>query len=161
MHTISSYVLLRRFVAFTLAGVALLACGAPASTSSEDTGELASSHDDGLLGNALTRAEVRTVLKLIDDICGDTWCEGDHNFRFRNLFCESSGGTCSLMFQTAPRDGANPARWRWQMCRTTGFFGFNSLVDTTSSGYPSLAESYYEALNACIDELGQEETTSD
>jgi hypothetical protein len=155
MHTIAAFVVCRRLIASTFAGVALLGCGAPATSSeppsTDDASEIASFHDEGLLGNALTRSEVRTVLKLIDDVCGDTWCEGDDDFRFRNLFCESRSGTCSLMFQTAPRDGTSPPRWRWQTCRTTGFLGFESLVDTTSGGYPWIADGYYQALSACID----------
>ena len=36
-------------------------------------------------------AEQQTiVLKAIDDDCGDTWCEGDFNYRFKRLSCDFS-----------------------------------------------------------------------
>jgi hypothetical protein len=44
----------------------------------EDLGEA----EAALCKNALSAAQEKTALKLIDDICGDTWCEGDNNFAF-------------------------------------------------------------------------------
>ena len=153
-------VVLARF-AFLWAAGAGLGCSAAPASSNEDIGEVVSFHDEGLRGNALTRPEVKAVLALVDAVCGDTWCEGDNNFRFRHLFCESTAGTCSLMFQTAARDGASSPRWRWQMCRTGGFTGFDSLVDTSPDGHQWLTDSYYEALTACIDHLEQGASTVD
>ena len=141
---------------------AVLGCGAPPPSDS-DTLEVASFHDERLLdspfGNALSRAEERIVLKLVDDVCGDTWCEGDYDFRFRRLFCNSNAATCLLMFQMASREGAG-STWRWQMCRTGGFFDFDSLVETTSGGYQWLTAGYYEALAACIGRLGTTRETT-
>ena len=151
---------LARIAVFIWAASAGLGCGAPASTN-EDIGEVVSFRDEGLLGNALTRNEVNTVLGLVDAVCGDTWCEGDNDFRFRHLFCASTAGTCSLMFQIGARDGANPARWHWQMCRTSGFTGFDSLVDTSPDGHQWLTDRYYGALTACIDRLERDEPTVD
>jgi len=147
-------VVLARF-AFLWAAGAGLGCSAAPASSNEDIGEVVSFHDEGLLGNALTRPEVKAVLGLVDAVCGDTWCEGDNNFRFRHLFCESTAETCSLMFQTAARDGASSARWRWQTCRTGGFTGFDSLVDTSPDGHQWLTDRYYQALTACIYHLEQ------
>jgi hypothetical protein len=130
-----------------------LGCGATPPSSGEDPPQSARTFAEDLqtdaLGNALSRAEVRIVLKLVDDACGDTWCEGDYDFRFRHLFCDSGAQTCLLSFQMALRDGADSPKWRWRTCRT-GFLGFDSLV-TTSGGYQWLADGYYQALTACID----------
>jgi hypothetical protein len=152
MHAVHRAVILR-LSAFAVIALALPGCGTPPTASDIDAQEVVSFHDEGLLGNALTRSEVKTVLKLVDDICGDTWCEGDSNFRFRHLYCESNAGTCALMFQMAVRDDAPLPRWHWQTCRTSGFLGFDSLVNTTSGGYQWLTDDYYEALSACIDRL--------
>jgi hypothetical protein len=161
MRSRYAFIFLVRFAVLISAAGAGLGCSAPPVSSNDDVGEVVSFRDEGLLGNALTHAEVKTVLKLIDGVCGDTWCEGDNDFRFRHLFCESTSGTCALMFQTAARDGASPPRWRWQTCRTTGFTGLDSLVDTAPGGYPSLKDSYYEALTACIDHLERGEAKAD
>jgi hypothetical protein len=143
------------FSMLSVLGSAVLGCGAP-PPSDGDAAEIAAFHDEGLRGrffdNALSRTEERIVLKLVDDICGDTWCEGDNDFRFRRLLCDSSAATCSLMFQIGLRESAASA-WRWQTCRTGGFIDFDSLVETTSGGYQWLTHGYYEALSACIGEL--------
>ena len=137
-------------------GSAVIGCGTPPPSDSEAL-EIVSFHDEPVLsipsGNALSRAEERIVLKLVDDICGDTWCEGDYDFRFRRLFCDSNAATCSLIFQMASREGAGTS-WRPQMCRTGGFLDFDSLVETSSGGYQWLTDGYYKALSACIGQLG-------
>src|SRR5690349_15526407 len=62
-----------------------------------------------LCKNALSPAEEKIALKLIDDICGDTWCEGDNNFAFKALTCRSGaphsagGGSCTLKLDIIPR----------------------------------------------------------
>ncbi len=100
--------------------------------------------------NALTVAQSKTALKLIDDICGDTWCSGDYNFGFRLLRCDKAAHTCTLTLQVFPREGVvseHPSYWR--SCKTHGFQGFSSLVKTSESGYQSLTDDYYDALTEC------------
>jgi hypothetical protein len=41
----------------------------------------------------------------------------------------------------------------WQSCRTGGFSGLDSLLETSGSGFVSLQPAYYEALSACISNL--------
>jgi hypothetical protein len=48
---------------------------------------------------ALTSAQERTVLRLIDDICADTWCEGDHALRFTRFSCSPRRASCTLRLQ--------------------------------------------------------------
>ena len=42
-----------------------------------------------------------------------------------------------------------PKRGYWRSCKTAGFEGFSSLVNTASSGYQSLDDDYYDALTEC------------
>jgi hypothetical protein len=107
-----------------------------------------------LRGQALSKRQEATALKLIDDICGDTWCEGDHNFRFDRLECHKgcghSAGTCQLTFRVFSYDTdieTGPTYVR--SCRTGGFTGFESLVSTQGS-YQALQPAYYDALSECI-----------
>jgi hypothetical protein len=104
--------------------------------------------------SALSRSESRTVLQLIDNICGDTWCEGDHNFSFDQIECQrgcpAQPGSCKLTFRLYSYDTTlevGPTFTR--ACRTPGFTGFASLVQTTGE-YQSLQPSYYDALSECI-----------
>jgi hypothetical protein len=134
-----------------LGGCALQA--SDAETDAEDVGQ----NESSLRRNALSSSEQQTALKLIDDICGDTWCEGDHNFAFDRLTCRTapadspSGGTCTLKLRIITREDA-PRSYR-RACTTSGFRGFESLVDTAESGYQSLDWDYYLTLSDCISQL--------
>ncbi len=104
--------------------------------------------------SALSHREQATVLKLIDDICGDTWCEGDHNFSFDRLDCHAGcaghEGACELRFRVFSYDTdleTGPTYSR--SCQTSGFSGFASLVRTQGS-FQQLQPGYYEQLSECI-----------
>jgi hypothetical protein len=105
--------------------------------------------------NALSSAEQSTVLRLVDNICGDTWCSGDFNFRFDRIVCQTgcgrTSGHCRLEFRMFPYDATvetGPTYAR--SCRTAPFHGLESLVSTSSYGYQSLEPDYYEDLTNCI-----------
>jgi hypothetical protein len=110
--------------------------------------------------SALTPSQQATVLDLIDDICGDTWCEGDHNFSFDRLRCRNGcpgrPGRCEMTFRVFSYDTdveTGPTFVR--SCETTGFTGFESLVQTQGS-YQSLQPAYYDALTECISRIESE-----
>lgn len=108
------------------------------------------SQDEALSGNALSPAQANTALRLIDDICADTWCSGDYDFGFRRLTCNRPAKTCTLTLQVFAREALpSQAQSFWRSCKTTGFTGFSSLVDSTANGYQSLNDEYYDALTAC------------
>jgi hypothetical protein len=109
----------------------------------------AEARDEALSANALSPAQTTTVLKLIDDICGDTWCSGDYDFGFRRLTCGRIAKTCTLTLQVFPREVSDGKRSYWRSCKTSGFEGFSSLVHTSSTGYQSLDDDYYDALTEC------------
>jgi hypothetical protein len=145
-------------------GAGLVLCAAITGCSAEaaDVGQAmeleadAAQSAEALSSNALTKKQARTVLELVDNICGDTWCEGDHNFHFDQIQCKQACGgarvgTCQLTFRIFPYDSdleTGPSYLR--TCKTTGFTGFSSLVDTAANGYQSLQWDYYDALSACI-----------
>lgn len=113
---------------------------------------------EALSGDALTKQEASTVLKLVDDICGDSWCEGDRNFHFDQVRCTPScgknPGTCRLAFRVFPFDSDLVTGPTYALsCETSGFTGFASLIDTAPSGYQSLNWQYYDSLSTCISEL--------
>lgn len=134
-------------------------CAADATTLAEEPeDDVASSSEALCRKNALSPTEEQTTLKLIDDICGDTWCEGDDNFAFQKLNCaaptSASPGTCKLQLRIIPREGAaGYPRTFSRSCTTPGFTGYASLVETSSSGYTSLNWDYYLALTDCISSL--------
>lgn len=135
-------------IALFISGCALDAGGAAESES------LVGHAESAVCKNALSPSEQKVALKLIDDICGDTWCEGDNDFAFEQLTCRGAardagtGGSCTLRFRIIPRTDDPPSYSR--TCTTSGFQGFHSLVETAPSGYQSLNWDYYLALTACI-----------
>src|SRR6478609_9146948 len=122
-----------------LSALVLSACG-PGSLSSPEVedgeGSPVETREEALCGNALSVAEAATALKLIDDICGDTWCSGDYDFGFRRLNCNRRAQSCTLTLQVFPREGVpSSTRSYWRSCKTFGFDGFGSLVHTANNGY--------------------------
>jgi hypothetical protein len=135
---------------------AALLCGCGATAPSGDSNadfdiESAAALDEAEEGD-LSRAEAATVLDAIDDICGDTWCEGDHDFRFRRLRCEARTSTCSLLFLMFPH-GTAPTFASWRICKTGDYAGLASLVETDARGAVTLTPAYYETLTTCIARL--------
>lgn len=147
------------FVALAaLAGCAVEASGGTALEAADDAdGAEVGEVGQELRPNGLKRQERATVLKLIDDICGDTWCEGDHNFSFDRLECQKgcrgSEGTCKLTFRVFSYDTdleTGPVFKR--SCQTSGFDGFESLVQTTGN-FSQLQPDYYAELTDCISQV--------
>ncbi len=139
-------------------GMGALGCSAaPDEAQAADT----ESTQQELTTNPLTNKQANTVLKLVDDICGDSWCEGDHDFHFDSIECKRAcghaPGTCRLMFRVFPYDSdlkTGPTYTRH--CQTSGFSSFASLVDTAPNGTQSLNWEYYDALSSCIDQIEEE-----
>ena len=89
------------------------------------------------------------MLDLVDDICGDTWCEGDYAFDFRRLRCEAAERTCALTLRIA-RYGGDPLQWRWRTGEIHGFVRFRQMVVTAASGQRSLTPAFYSAVDALV-----------
>lgn len=150
---------------YVAAALFFAACGGATDDSEVEVGELTSSEQGAersleaarnipWLKNALSTRESQTVLKLIDDICGDTWCSGDYDFAFRRISCDKRSATCLLTLQIFPRDGVVSSQASYfRTCKTHGFTGFESLVTTSANGYRALNERYYDALTECTSRI--------
>jgi hypothetical protein len=97
---------------------------------------------------AVTAAQERVVLRLVDDICGDTWCEGDHAFRFQRFDCHPRRG-CVLRVQLASWSH-EPLRWSNRSARIVGFRRFADMVRTAPDGSRSLQPAFYEAVGDAV-----------
>lgn len=100
----------------------------------------------------LTDRQEAVVLDLIDDICGDTWCEGDFAFDFRRFECEPAEGSCTLRLRIASWE-KEPLEWQWRSRQITGFPRFWQMVETSSTGYQSLDWEFYEAVSEAISKI--------
>ncbi len=52
-----------------------------------------------LAKDLLSEGQQRDIITTIDNLCGDTWCEGDYDFNFQSIKCNSNTQTCTVEFQ--------------------------------------------------------------
>lgn len=98
--------------------------------------------------SSVTAAQERVVLRLVDDFCGDTWCEGEHAFRFRSFDCHPRRG-CLLRVRLASWS-AGPLRWHDRSARVLGFSRFDDMVVTDRHGERSLRPAFVEAVGRAV-----------
>ena len=96
----------------------------------------------------VTAAQERAVLRLVDDLCGDTWCEGDHAMRFRSFTCHPRRG-CVLRMQLASWS-QEPLRWHDRSARVLGFRRYQDMVRTAPSGDRSLRPAFTAAVGRAV-----------
>lgn len=101
----------------------------------------------------LSKIEEEDLLKSIDDICGDSWCEGDSNWSFDAMPCDSETG-CVLDLTMKPYDfdedqvlTARPFQ-----CSLPAFKAKASLAEETVRGL-QYTEGLYAAVSDCISNL--------
>ncbi|WP_141733478.1 hypothetical protein [Oligoflexus tunisiensis] len=51
-----------------------------------------------LLSTPNENTENAAILKAIDNICGDTWCEGDYSFRFDKVTLDTERNSTQVFF---------------------------------------------------------------
>lgn len=90
----------------------------------------------------------KKVLEAIDNVCGDTWCEGDYNFRFNTFICSKKTHSCELNFQfiSSNEEGEEEKFSAEQICRFENIREFSQLMD----GKWSLNDKFYEDVTECI-----------
>lgn len=95
----------------------------------------------------LSPKERNEVLRSIDDVCGDTWCEGDYNFKFINFSCDKIAKSCDLSFHFIKSDEQSVETYSpVQVCHFQNITNFKQIKDNNFS----LNESFYEELTDCI-----------
>ncbi len=54
--------------------------------------------------NRLTAEQKEEVLTALNDICGDTWCEGEFNYSFNKMDCNLAKGKCTIKIELISTD---------------------------------------------------------
>jgi hypothetical protein len=103
----------------------------------------------------LCRRDEKRVLFAIDQICGDTWCEGDYNFQFRKIRCNFTLGTCALEFRTAPWKSGEDQDYNWGKSKFCVIRDVNSMDQLISTDRPTaeLKDAPYEQITECMNHL--------
>lgn len=111
-----------------------------------------------LLAAALTtpQAETATILKAIDNICGDTWCEGDYSFRFQKVTLDTAKNstrvlfTMSIAYPTEIDSSAIILKQKFDVsCDVAGYSTFAAIMDRNDQ----LNWDFYTSLTDCIQKL--------
>ncbi len=103
----------------------------------------------------LRRRDEKRVLFAIDQICGDTWCEGDYNFHFRRVRCNFTLGSCVLEFRTAPWKSGSNQEFDWSDRKICVIRNVNSLDQLITTDRPTaeLKSDPYEQITDCMEHL--------
>jgi hypothetical protein len=111
-----------------------------------------------LLAAALTQpqAENATILKAIDNICGDTWCEGDYSFRFNKVILDATKNSTQVLFTMSinyPIEIDSSAIITKQTfdvsCHVAGYSSFATIMENNDQ----LNWDFYTSLTDCIQKL--------
>ncbi len=136
---------------FAAAAALLAGC----SASSDDNEQVAQSVAAVEESSDLTDEQRQTVLKLLDDACADSWCEGDYDWHFPKIVCHFGDQSCTLTLRiTDPRP--NPPATYWRSCKTSDVKAYTDLVRTSPNGYSSLADEFYDQVSDCVDRIEKE-----
>ncbi len=98
----------------------------------------------------LTAKQKSEVLLQLNNICGDTWCDGDWWWTFKSITCKLDLDSCTwtaMIDPSVPAAGKVPVYWR--SCKVTGLKKFSDLV-TTTGGHQSINQTFYEASTDCV-----------
>jgi len=102
----------------------------------------------------LTYIEQDDLLRSIDSICGDTWCEGDSDWSFDALSCDSDTG-CLLNLTMKPYDFNEDQHLsaRPFVCELNGFRERSRIFEINSHGV-QYTPALYRAISQCISDIG-------
>ena len=103
----------------------------------------------------LSETEQKDLLLSIDNICGDTWCEGDSNWSFDAIRCDSETG-CVLDLTMKPYDFEENQvlSERPFQCSLPTFTAKAGLVEKTLRGL-QYTQGLYDAVSDCINGLSE------
>lgn len=116
------------------------------------------------MASELTSNQQQNILTVTDNICGDSWCEGDFDFSFNEVACDFEMGICSMditLFsesyeQTYKSLAYNPQVSEFNAtCVIGGVDSYKSIIET-HNGHDQLTLEFYEELSECI--TAQEES---
>lgn len=135
-----------------LAAALLVGCSADSQSEGEAVAQNVAAIEEG---SDLTAEQSQTVLKLLDDTCADSWCEGDYDWHFPKVICHFAGQSCTLTFRiTDPRK--NPPATYWRSCKANDLKAYSDLVQTAPNGYSSLADGFYDQVSGCVERIEKE-----
>ena len=103
-----------------------------------------------------TSAEKATILKAIDNICGDTWCEGEFSFRFDKVSLDTQSNSTRVVFTMSIKDpseidaNASILSQTYKVsCKVPGYSTYAGIMEDDDR----LNWDFYMGMTACIQKL--------
>ena len=87
------------------------------------------------------------IIELIENECGDSWCEGDYDYEFINFSCNKNVEVCKMSFYFINTD--NDMKSSLQYC----FFYKITRLDQVLMNVKRLQIDFYETLDMCLSNL--------
>ena len=115
-------------------------------------GQYAFSSESNESKELLTVTQRDEVIRTIDNACGDSWCEGDYNFKFSDFNCDKATSTCDLSFNFIKNDKeTNEVYSPLKICHIHNITDFKQIKESKFS----LNQNFYDELSNCISTLEQ------
>lgn len=92
------------------------------------------------------------IVKAIDYICGDIWCEGYYDYKFISLSCDKNNRDCELSFQF--KESFDDRRVQYspvQVCQIKDVSSFDHVMEDDQY----LNFGFINKLNDCFEELAE------
>ena len=103
-------------------------------------------------------ADEEGILKSIDDTCGDSWCEGDYGYAFKQVILQPEQNSTEVQFVMSIEDSQAPASDSVGMVRdfdvSCTVQGFSDPSEVMHTRY-TLDPDFYTQLDSCIRNLEQ------
>jgi hypothetical protein len=99
--------------------------------------------------DGLSADQAKAVLLAVDSACGDAWCEGDYNFRFKAIRCKFSAKTCTLTVQTGAYTDPSKMVWYWRSCKMNSVPSYSYMLDS----HQAITSEFFDDVDACINKI--------
>ncbi|MGZ3671910.1 MAG: hypothetical protein ACXVB9_12575 [Bdellovibrionota bacterium] len=96
---------------------------------------------------SLSKWQEKQVLSALKDYCGNAWCEGDYEYKFRSFTCHPRGNSCRLHFELVNREKKTHFPGS---CHYAPAISFKSILGA-EGGADSLNDSFIESLDDCFE----------
>ncbi len=112
-----------------------------------------------LFCQSLLEQDEKDLLRYIDDLCGDTWCESDSDYIFKTLQCDFKAQRCVMTFDILPwgmiRDKASCQRIEKQ-CVIEGLRGSDDLLTRKKPTGIEINREFYYRLGECVNKVSEQ-----
>lgn len=108
--------------------------------------------EDGGHEELFSPEENARVVKAIDYICGDIWCEGYYEYKFHELSCDKKSNQCDLSFQFIESiDDREVIYSPMQVCRIDGIYSLDQVIKADDY----LKFEFIDQLSNCFGDLAE------